>query len=192
MNRHLTADPVRPDDWELLESREVFSAPPWIKVLRERVRLPDGRIVEDYHRIMIADCVIVYAETDDGLVVVERQYKHGAQNVGLSLPAGAIDEGEDPLLAAKRELLEETGYEARDWSFAGRYAVNGNYGCGFAHMYLATGARLVATPNSGDLEHIEIELLDKKRLRERVENGDVHMLGALTGILLGLGGLRSS
>ena len=182
----------QPGAWELLESREVFSAPPWIKVLRERVRLPDGRIIEDYHLIVVADCVIVYAETDDGLVVVERQYKHGAQNVGLSLPAGAIDEGEDPLLAAKRELLEETGYEAREWKFVGRYAVNGNYGCGFAHMFLATGARLVAAPDSGDLEHIEIELFDQERLRERVDKGDIHMLGALTGILLGLVNWRSA
>ncbi len=176
----------RPDDWELLESREVFSAPPWIKVLRERVRLPGGRIVDDYHRIVLADCVIVYAQTDDGRVVVERQYKHGAQGVGLSLPAGAIDEGEDPLLAAQRELLEETGYEARTWKFVGRYAVNGNYGCGFAHMFLATGARLVATPDSGDLEHIEVELIDRKHLRQSVENGEIHLLGAVTGILLGL------
>ena len=164
----------------------MFSAPPWIKVLRERVRLPGGRVVEDYHRIAIADCVIMYAETDDGRVVVERQYKHGAQNVGLSLPAGAIDAGEDPLLAAQRELLEETGYEARDWKLAGRYAVNGNYGCGFAYMYLARGAKRVAEPESGDLEHIEVELLDREQLRASIYNGEIHLLGAVTGILLGL------
>lgn len=174
------------ENWQVLESHEVYAADLWLRIYKQKVRLPGGRVVDDYHRIGLPDCIIVYAETDDGKVVVERQYKHGPGSVGLSLPAGAIDAGEDPLACAQRELLEETGYEARDWKLAGRYAVNGNYGCGFAYMYLASGAKRVATPESGDLEHIEIELLDREQLRASVYNGEVHLLAAVTGILLGL------
>lgn len=173
--------------WEVLESREVFAAAPWIHVYREKIRLPEGRMIDDYHSVALADCVIVYAETGDCRVVVERRYHHGAGSVGLSLPAGAIGEGEDPLLAAQRELLEETGYAAPVWRALGCYTVNGNYGCGTARIYLATGASRVAEPDSGDLEAMEVLLLDRDELRRCLREGDIHLLGAAAAALLGLG-----
>ena len=71
--------------WEVVSTREIYSAPPWITVSLQTVRLPDGRLVEDYHRVKMPEYAVVYAETSNGSVLVERQYKHGIGTVCLAL-----------------------------------------------------------------------------------------------------------
>lgn len=178
----MSRPPLR--EWEIVESREVYAAEPWFRVHRQAVRLPDGRVIDDYHQIELPDCCIIYAETRARDVVVERQYKHGPRCIGLSLPAGTVDPGETPLAAAKRELLEETGYEAAEWRSLGAYTLNGNYGGGRAHLFLARDARKVAEPASGDLEEMEIFTLSRAALTEAMSRGDVHLMAAAMLILL--------
>ena len=173
--------------WQVLKSKEVFAAAPWIRVYREQVRLPDGRTVDDYHRIALTDSVIVFAEAADGRIIVERQYRHGARVGSLVLPAGGIAVGEEPGAAARRELLEETGYRADHWRAIGSFVVHDNYGCGLAHMFAASGAVHVAQPESGDLESIEVVLMDRAELQRRLIAGEVAVMGSATCILLGLG-----
>lgn len=168
--------------WQVLDDREVYAAPPWISVHRQQVRLPDGRTVEDYHHIDLRDYVIVVAQTPEGKYLVERQYKHGVGKVSLLLPGGVINDGEEPLSAAKRELLEETGYEAGEWREIGAYISNANYGCGHAYVYVAHNARKVAEPNSGDLEDMEILLLDSSELVEAVRTGKMTVVGAVAAV----------
>lgn len=175
--------------WEVLASKPVFEAPPWIQVSRQTIRLPDGRTIDDYHQIALADYVIVVAQTSDDQVVLERMYKHGVGRVALMLPAGAIDAGEDPVDAAKRELLEETGYAASEWKFLGPFVCHANYGCGTAHVFHARNARRVAEPDSGDLEQIETVLLDPLQVVAAIRNGEMPSLGAVAATLLALGPL---
>ncbi|MFA6561746.1 MAG: NUDIX hydrolase [Verrucomicrobiia bacterium] len=172
--------------WQVLESRKVFAAPPWIRLSRQRIRLPDGRVVDDFHYIHLTDYAIVVAQTPDGRFILERQYKHGVGKVCLTLPAGGVAEGEDPLRAAQRELLEETGYEADSWQCLGRYACNANYGCGNAHIFTARNARRIAEPDSGDLEEMEIVLLEKEELRRALHDGRIAALGAVAAVALAL------
>ena len=171
-------------EWEIVDSREVYSAEPWFRVHRQAVRLPDGRVIDDYHQIELPDCCIVYAETLAGEVVVERQYKHGTRSIGLSLPAGRIDPGEAPLEAAKRELLEETGYQAAEWRSLGAYTLDANYGGCRAHLFCARDARKVAEPASGDLEEMEILTLSRAALTGAVTRGDMPLIAPAMLILL--------
>src|SRR5438874_1514598 len=121
----------------MVSSRTLFEMPGRIRVDAEAVRLPDGRVIDDYLQVRMGSFSVVYAETDDESVVCLRQYKHGPKCVSLTLPAGHLDAGESPIEAAKRELLEETGFEAQEYRLLGSFVVNGNQGCGTAHVIWA-------------------------------------------------------
>lgn len=172
--------------WKVLSDEEVFQQPPWIRVFRQIVRLPNGQVVEDYHRIQLIDFVLIVASTESGQLLVERQYKHGIGRVSLLLPAGGIGEGEEPLVAAQRELLEETGYAAEDWQCVGTLVANANYGCGTAHVFTAHKARPVAPPKSGDLEDLEILLLYPKQVHQAIRSGEIAAMSVVTAFLLAM------
>jgi ADP-ribose pyrophosphatase len=178
--------------WEVLDEREVYVANPWIKVTKQKVRLPDGSVIDDYHQIKLTESVVIYAETDAGQVIVERSYRHGAGQVTLLLPAGQIELNETPLEAARRELLEETGYTAEQWQTLGSFTVHGNYGCGRAHIFHARQARLSAEPNSGDLEGMEILLMSLPDLMDAVDTRQVCTMGTLATITLATSALIRS
>ena len=87
----------------------------FIRVHKDSVRLPDGA-VSSREYIRHPGAVAVLALLDNGNLVMERQYRYPPQREFIELPAGKIDHGEDILLCAQRELLEETGYVAREWT----------------------------------------------------------------------------
>jgi ADP-ribose pyrophosphatase len=178
------------EPWQVLASREVFRAPPWISVSCQNVRLPDGRVVEDYHKIRLLDFALIVASTPEGRIIVERQYKHGIGKVTLVLPAGAVNDKEEPQAAAQRELLEETGYVAENWQSIGSFVANASYGCGTAHVFTAGNARLVSPPQSGDLEEMEILLLSPEELHQAIHGGQVVALSAAAAILLATSAIR--
>jgi len=105
------------DDSHLRETRidgEVVYDGHFLKVSRDRVRLPNGHETGREY-IRHPGAVVILCLFDDGRVLLERQYRYPNDRVFIELPAGKIDAGEDSLVAAKRELLEETGYTATDW-----------------------------------------------------------------------------
>jgi ADP-ribose pyrophosphatase len=170
--------------WEVLQTQDLIVAPPWLKLSVHQVRLPNGKVVNDYYQIQLHEFAVIFAQTTDGRVIMERQYRHGAGRVTLVLPAGSIEPSETPLAAAQRELLEETGYTSNDWRPLGSFVVHGNYGCGKAHLFAAHDAQQVAEPDSGDLEDIEIILMNVGDLVDSVRNGDVALLGSAAAIAL--------
>ncbi|MFP5467034.1 MAG: NUDIX domain-containing protein [Gammaproteobacteria bacterium] len=93
----------------------------FLHVVRDEVRLPSGRTATREY-VLHPGAVMVVAQLDDGQVVMERQYRHPLGQVMLELPAGKLDAGEGSLACARRELREETGFEAREWAFAGQLA----------------------------------------------------------------------
>ncbi|MCW2237098.1 NUDIX hydrolase [Azospirillum canadense] len=171
--------------WTVLDSRTLLDAGHFLRVHAQTVVLPDGRRVENYYQIEQHDFVLMFAEDEQGRALMLRQYKHGPRRVSQTFPAGMISPGEDPLVAAKRELLEETGYEAPDWTALGSYVVQGNQrGC-TCHMFHARNARKVREPDSGDLEEMRLERLTRAELIEAAAAGDyallpmIAMLGAV-------------
>jgi ADP-ribose pyrophosphatase len=121
---------------------------------------------------------IVVPLTDDQQTILARSYKHGVRGVSLSLPAGYLEEGEEPLAGARRELLEETGHDAANWVPLGRYVVDGNYGAGAMHAFIATGAHKVREPSSDDLEEQELLSMPFAEAIAKLRAGEVAQLSS--------------
>ncbi len=172
--------------WRIRESVELIARPPWLTLLEQSVELPDGRVIAPYYQLRLPDFATVLPFTEGGRAVLLRQYKHGPRRVSLTLPGGIIEADEEPQNAAQRELYEETGYLAREWTFLGTFIANGNLGGGRGHFFRANGARRVAEPQSGDLEEMEVVLLDVKELRAALFDGRVQVMSSAAGIAMAM------
>ena len=124
---------------ELLSSKTVYKGRIFTVVL-DRVREPSGMLVTREIVRHRGSVVILAVEGKRApKVLLERQYRYAAQGELWELPAGKIDGGEDPLVAAKRELLEETGYKARSWKKFLEFYVSPGFLDEMMFIYLATG-----------------------------------------------------
>lgn len=132
--------------WTTVARRVEFSGGPIREIAKETVLLPDGRVIDDFYTARMGDYALVYAVTEDGGVLVLRQYKHGVGRVCLTFPGGYIAPGEDAALAAERELLEETGYRAATLTPLGAFVTNANQGCNTAHLSVPMAAGANVTP----------------------------------------------
>jgi ADP-ribose pyrophosphatase len=172
--------------WKSLGRQVLLAAPPWFEVIREQVELPSGRVLDDFYRIVLPDFALVVPLTPEGRIVLVRGYKHGLGRVNLSPPAGQIEAGEGPLAAARRELLEETGYASDDWESLGRFVVDGNRQCGTMHLFVARGARRVRRPRADETEPLRVELLGPEGLKEALRRGELGNLAGAGGSALAL------
>lgn len=136
------------------------------------VELPNGRIIPDWAWVITPDYVNVVAVTETGHFLCFRQTKYAVEGMTLAIVGGYLEPGEDALTAAQRELLEETGYVAAEWVSLGRYAVDGNRGCGYANLFLAKGVRWVQPIDADDLEEQELLQLTRQEVITALHNGD--------------------
>jgi ADP-ribose pyrophosphatase len=172
--------------WKSLGRQVLLEARPWLQIFRERVQLPGGRVLDDFYRVVLPDFAMVVPVTPTGELVMVRGYKHGLGRVNLSPPAGLLEPGEEPLEGARRELLEETGHTSDDWTFLGRYVVDGNRQCGTMHLFLARDARPVRPPRDDELEQLSLELMPPARVLDALRRGEVGNLAGAGGIALAL------
>ncbi len=136
------------------------------------MELPDGRIIEDWAWVITPEFVNVAAVTPDGRFLCFRQTKYAISGVTLAPVGGYIERGEDPLIAAQRELLEELGQRSDDWVSLGQYAVDANRGSGVVHLYLARGVTPADTAaRSDDLEEQEPVSLTRTEVVEALKAG---------------------
>jgi ADP-ribose pyrophosphatase len=111
--------------WDIVERKELVDASPFLKLYRETVVLENGRLIDEYYTIDQPDYCVIFAMVNHDEILGIRHYKHGAKWVNLGLPAGYIKDGELPLSAAQRELLEKTGYLAKRWEQIPLHALPG-------------------------------------------------------------------
>lgn len=132
------------DDQHLIEHRtasEELLKGRFLHAFRDTVRLPDGSSATREF-IKHPGAVMVVPMLDDGRVVLERQYRYPLQQVMIEFPAGKLDAGEDTWDCARRELFEETGYTAREWSRAGVLHPVLAYSDEFIEIWFARGLSL--------------------------------------------------
>ena len=100
--------------WKQL-STEYLIKRPWLTARRDKVELPDGRVIDEYYVLEYPSWINVIAVTKDNQMVLVRQYRHALGCTNFEVVAGVVEEGESPLHAAQRELLEETGFGGGEW-----------------------------------------------------------------------------
>jgi len=168
------ADVASPVDSHLVEARIASTGVydgHFLKVLRDTVRLPDGLGAEREY-VRHPGAVMIVPIADDGRLILERQYRYPLGQVLLEFPAGKIDPGESTLHCAQRELLEETGYRAREWALAGRMHNAPAYSTEFIEIWFARG--LVAGAQQLDEgEAIEVQLLEEAFLFALAARGEL-------------------
>jgi ADP-ribose pyrophosphatase len=153
-----------------LESESVYDGV-LLHVLRDRVRLPDGRVA-------VRVVALLYADT----ILLERQFRYPLQRHFIELPAGKIDAGEDPLATAQRELREECGYTAATWRHLATLHPCIGYTDERIELYLATGLTAVeATLDDG--EFLEVLPVKVTEALAWVREGRITEAKAVTGLL---------
>jgi 8-oxo-dGTP pyrophosphatase MutT (NUDIX family) len=145
----------------------------WMNLRVDRVLLPNGVELPEYHVVEHPNWVAVVCLTEEGKVLMVEQYRYAVNQASLELPAGAIEDGEDPLAAAKRELLEETGHEADDWTFLGRCAQDPSRQTNFAYFYVARNARKVAEQELDESELLTIHPYVPAEVLEMVDREEI-------------------
>lgn len=168
-------------DSKLAYEGKIFS------VYTEQVREPNGvEATRDIVRHNGSVVVLAVDETTnpaDPLVVVERQFRHAADQYLLELPAGRVDPGENTLAAAKRELIEETGYRAKKWTRLVRYYASPGFVGEWMEIYLATGI-VAGTAEPEDDERIEVRLLPLSQLEKMAAAGEIYDGKTIVGTMI--------
>ena len=158
--------------WKIL-STEYLVKRPWLTARRDICELPDGRVNNEYYVLEYPDWVNIIAITKDGQIVMERQYRHALGKTCYELPCGVIEAGETPLEAAKRELLEETGFAGGEWQEWMTLSPNPATSTNLAHSFLASGVEKVSGQHLDATEDIDVFLLDQDYVRELLQNNQI-------------------
>lgn len=153
-----------------LRSEQVFTGG-FLQVTRAEVALPDGNVATREF-IRHPGAAAVLALTDDGRLVMERQYRYPAGREFIEIPAGKLDPAELPHDTARRELLEETGFTARQWLYLGKAWPCIGYADEVIHYYLATGLAQQAR-QLDDGEFLEVQLLPLDEVQQMALNGEI-------------------
>lgn len=170
---------IRP--WTILRSR-VLVNDRWITLRSDVCRREDGLDIDPFYVVERPEWVCVLAITEDRSVVLTREYRHGAKVVGVGLPGGTVEPGDpDPAHAARRELLEETGFETDEFLFMGARYANWANQTNRVHYFLASNVKRVRSPDPDASEQIEVllaplhQVMDPQFLQQSFHLACVHL-----------------
>jgi 8-oxo-dGTP pyrophosphatase MutT (NUDIX family) len=135
---------------------------------------PDKTKTGNFDVLECTQWVNIIAFDKSGNLILVKQYRHGIDELTLEGPAGVIDDGEDPLETAKRELREETGYESIEWSKLGRVSANPAFQDNYCHIFLAKNCSKVSEQNLDPFEEIDVIKMSVDDARMAIENDEIH------------------
>lgn len=151
--------------WKILKTDYLIRRP-WLTARRDTVLLPDGRINPEYYILEYPAWVNVIALTAEGEYIMVQQYRHGLEDVFVELVAGVVEQDEHPLAAAKRELLEETGYSGGEWELLTVISQNPASTNNLTYCYIARNVVKTATQCLDVTEDVEVKHLSEQEIKK--------------------------
>lgn len=184
-------------EWEEVSCEHIVNDE-WIDFRKSRYRFPDGREFEPYYSYSRRDYVVIVATDETGNYICVRQYRHGIKRVTTEFCAGGIercdgkeygsrldkDSAEDALAAAKRELMEETGYESDDWKFLLSVPSNATMADNYANIFVAKRCRKVSGQSLDETEFLNVHLHTRKEIDEMIASGEFPQASHILALLL--------
>ena len=181
--------------WEEVSTEHIVQDE-WIDFRRQAFRFPDGRIFEPYYTYSRRNYIIVVATDTEGNYLLVKQFRQGIRKVTLEFVAGGIERSdgkeyggaddlsaEDGLSAAKRELMEETGYESDEWTHLMTLPANATIADNYAYLYVAKNCRKVGGQSLDEMEFLHVEKRTKDEIERMIKEGEfpqaMHILAYL-------------
>lgn len=151
--------------WNIIDTHYIIKRP-WLTARCDKVQLPNGKVNSEYYILEYPTWVNVIAITEDGDFLMVEQYRHGLQEILTELVAGVVESEEEPLAAAKRELLEETGYGDGEWHLNTVISQNPSSTTNLTYSFIATGVKKLTSQNLDETEDIAIKLLSENEVKQ--------------------------
>lgn len=142
--------------WQTLKTETVFDSR-FVKLNKDKVRLPNSKIIDDFYTVTIPNAAMVCALTSDGDIILKKEFRYACNADIIECPAGMFEEYEhEPLEVARRELLEETGYTSDDWLYLGGTRESTSKLTNTMHLFLAENCIKTSEQKLDDTESIEL------------------------------------
>ena len=171
--------------WKRLRSTYLIDST-YLKIRRDEIELPDGTVLPDYYIREARGFAIAIVRTAAGRFLAIEQYRYASDDVGLEFVAGSLEDAEEPLRCARRELREETGYEAPDWRLLGAFRPDPVRSTSTAYLFFADGAFRAGEPALEPTEQIEAAELTLEELRAAVRERRMHAGPSLAAFAIGM------
>lgn len=178
--------------WKQLNRKTLVDSK-FLKVYEDTVELPNKQVFDDYTVVKFNDPVIVVGIDENGRILTTTEYRYAHDQMLPSLPAGVIDAGETPVEAAKRELLEETGYTADEFELIGELYEYPTKAAHTTRVVRARNIKKVTEPRHEATELIEnIQLQDIETIKKAIRNNEIKTGVMISSLCLALPNLMSS
>jgi len=169
--------------WTVLTQKTLLDRR-WLRITEDRVELPNGTIIDEFHVLHSPNWAAVIAVTQNEEIVMVEQYRHGLGRTSLELPSGVIDPGERPHEAAKRELFEETGYKATAYTALIDVSPEPSRSTHRAYFFVAHGATQGGKARPEASEVIDVRLVKVEQLLRDLTEGRIDHAAHVGAILL--------
>ena len=198
-NNHTGRDPL---EWEEVSTEHIVRDE-WINIRRSAFRFPDGKVFEPYYTYSRRDYVVIVATDTNGDYICVRQYRQGIRRVTTEFPAGGIERtdgkqygasqdlcAEDAFEAAKRELIEETGYSSDEWKHLLTLPSNATIADNYAYLYVARNCKRVSDQDLDETEFLNVSTHSADEIETMIASGEFAQAMHILALMLSKGDKR--
>ena len=169
--------------WKTILSKTELESS-YVTVKKNVVETQDGIRIDDFYTVAVADAVAIVALTPDNQILLKREYRYSCGEDTIEVPAGTFEKSEsDPLVVAKRELQEETGFTSPSWTYLGATRENTSKLTNLMHIFLARDCVKTDEQHLDETENVELIIVPIETAVDMIMNNKIHCNTSAHGIL---------